>query len=92
MVGNNIDDEAEEGDGLLEDSDWLFETNNNNDNSSIKRESKVAEDGRPKLTDPEIVRRVYLLGRTISRAFDELGLFYWTSGNSEEILLLQLTH
>ncbi|XP_065657584.1 uncharacterized protein RP689 [Hydra vulgaris] len=35
-----------------------------------------------KLTDPVLVRRIYLLGRTIRSVFDKNGIFYWTSGGT----------
>ena len=33
-------------------------------------------------TGPEVVKRVYALGRTISSVFAEAGLTYWSSGGS----------
>ena len=33
-------------------------------------------------TQPEVVRRVYSLGRTISSVFRESGLTYWSSGGT----------
>ena len=35
-----------------------------------------------KFTDELIVKRVYALGRTISRIFKEAGLTYWSSGGT----------
>ena len=54
--------------------DWLFESDH--------PDSYFMPLNTLTYTEPEVVRRVYALGRTISSVFAEAGLTYWSSGGS----------
>lgn len=54
--------------------DWLFD--------SGQPESYFMPLNALTYTEPEVVRRVYALGRTVSSVFRAAGLTYWTSGGT----------
>ena len=54
--------------------DWLFDDNH--------PDSYFMPINDLTYTEPTIVRRVYALGRTISKVFKDAGLTYWSSGGT----------
>jgi hypothetical protein len=54
------------------DLDWLFD----GDSLSSMRVNQLT------YTEPEVVRRVYLLAEAVARLLEAAGIFYWTSGGT----------
>ena len=52
---------------------WMFDTDSENYFMPLNELT---------FTEPEVVRRVYALGRTISSVLKEAGLTYWSSGGT----------
>ena len=53
--------------------DWMFDTDSDSYFMPLNELT---------FTEPEVVRRVYALGRTISSVLKEAGLTYWSSGGT----------
>lgn len=55
---------------------WVFHVDTTQTPESPQRRNTL------RFTDELTVRRIYELGRTLSRVLEEEGLFYWTSGGT----------
>ena len=65
----------EENDDVL--PNWIFE-----ETSEQKNRKKLKDPNILEITDKVTVKRVYALGRTISKIFKDAGLTYWSSGGT----------
>ena len=82
IEGNSepTDTQIENEDDLnLGNSTWLF-----NEVETSETKPKIIQNQSDGITntEPEIVKQVYNLGRILSKALDEVGILYWTSGGT----------
>ena len=60
-------------------AEWIFDESQCGTSKGIDKSSSKDE---VSLTPPDVVRRVYSLGRAISAVFEEFSLHFWTSGGT----------
>ena len=64
-------------------AEWIFDESRSG-SSEVTRKLDIDQSSKDEvaLTPPEVVRRVYGLGRAVADVFKEFSLHYWTSGGT----------
>ena len=63
-----------------EDEDFVLDLFEEGEQWMQPQSSTVVESFCPQMTPPTVVKRVYHLGRALTKVFEDTNLHYWTSG------------